>query len=165
LENLGQTTETLFRRSTRPLNSSSIPSVLSFDVRESQLQYRLENQSDRPIYPLWLGLTQYGKAIALSAGEESIPGGGTQIVDSPETSVGLGELLVICSSAPWEKTLQVMESSDKTPQKILYLSNPLEVAQTLLQDLHTGSGVSGENYSLDVNTWATIYLDDRQLSS
>ncbi|MGK7876419.1 MAG: caspase family protein [Xenococcaceae cyanobacterium] len=156
----------------------------------SQIQYRLENYSDRPIYLMLLGIDSGGNAIALYSPQlntESDPYGSppqlknrliapgeTLIVPQPSTSlnwivtgpIGLAEIQIICSQAPFAKTLETLsamqyQTGDK--EQVVNLPNPLEVAHALLQDLHAASAVSPEItwygsdvYAMDVNAWATL---------
>ncbi len=151
----------------------------------TRIQYRVQNQSDRPIYLMLLGLDSNRKAIALYPGrpmEEAntiqqnlfsimLSVGASAII--PQTasgagwviqdSVGQAETQLIFSIAPFTQTLAALEA-DKYPREqhqINKLLNPLEVAQALLQDLHNASGLGetiapSDNYVLDVNAWASL---------
>ncbi len=158
----------------------------------SRIHYRLSNHSDRPVYYLLLGLDSRGRAIAgcletcaasaASAAAEKMarsqPGaiapGQTVTIPAAETASaylvrgtpGLAETQIVCSIAPFSRTLAAL-AGDLRPrsdgQPILVLSNPLAVAQALLQDLHQASaptaqiaGVSADAYALDVAAYATL---------
>ncbi len=156
----------------------------------SQIQYRLENYSDRPVYLMLLGIDSGGNAIALYSpqlksesernGSQSklknqlIAPGKTLIVPQPSASSnwvvsepeGLAEIQIICSCAPFRKTLKALSASQHlkgNKEQVLDLLNPLEVAQALLQDLHDASAVpeeitgsTSDVYALDVNAWVTL---------
>ncbi len=129
----------------------------------SMIQYRVQNQGDRPLYLMLLGLKNNRTAIAFypwQTLEESniaetqpmlkpvviAPG---ETVTIPQTAAVTGlmvsgpayecEYQLILSTAPFSKTLAALETA-KFPtadrQFISTLVNPLEVAQALLQDLH-----------------------------
>ena len=167
---------------TPPNQSANIP-TLPIGTR---IQYRVQNQSDRPIYLMLLGLDSNRKAIALYPGrpmEEAntikqnlfsimLSVGASAII--PQTASGAGwvipepvgqaETQLIFSIAPFTQTLATLEA-DKHPRteqhQINKLLNPLEVAQALLQDLHNASGLGetiapSDSYVLDVNAWASL---------
>ncbi|WGV25228.1 caspase family protein [Halotia branconii] len=137
----------------------------------SQIQYRVQNQGDRPLYLMLLGLKNNRTAIAFypwQTLEESdisetqpmlepvviAPG---QTVTVPQTNAAPGlmvsgpayecEYQLIFSTAPFSKTLAVLEAA-KSPtadrQFMSTLVNPLEVAKALLQDLHNTSTIKAE---------------------
>ena len=165
----------------------------------SHIQYRVQNNSDRPIYLLLLGLDSSKNAIALYSTQPdptandsnakpllmdvAIAPGETAIV--PQTTVnfewvihkptGIAEQQLIFSTAKFSTTLAAMatamqDSEDR--QYIAALSNPLEVAQAMMQDLHNASVIGAhraapsvaaeavtsttDTYSLDVNQWASL---------
>lgn len=161
----------------------------------SRVQYRLENYGDAPIYFMLLGFDASGNAIALyqirSLPNQSsdlksplidaviAPGSSLRLPQSAVTTEwvvsgpsGLAEIQLICSRAPFTKAIAVLESSRplQEGEQISNLSNPLEVAQAVLQDLHSSSTMLtttadtvadttnpvSDTYVLDVNAWATL---------
>ncbi len=137
----------------------------------SRMQYRVQNQGDRPLYLMLLGLKNNRTAIGFypwQTLEESniaetqpmlkpvviAPG---ETVTIPQTGAASGlmvsgpayecEYQLIFSTAPFSKTLEALETA-KYPiadrQFINTLVNPLEVAQALLQDLHNTSTIKAE---------------------
>jgi hypothetical protein len=156
----------------------------------SRIRYRLHNYSDRPIYFIVLGLDSSSSAIALYAKTSLQDPNGTQTkpmlqnerlapgetISVPQTSGssewiiqgpdGLAEIQLICSSAPFTKTLASLEGAVRptgNSQQIGVLSNPLEVSRAVLEDLHQASigsgqlaGTSSDTWALDVNAWATF---------
>jgi len=153
-------------------------------ARGSKIQYQIENQSDRPIYPLILGLDSESSPIALYSPE--LNGNSTQlkntailpretiIVPQPSASLnwivsgakGISKVHIICSIAPFEQTLKAllaMQHLKGDKERILDLPNPLETARALLSDLHSASGVSSnitgsssDVWALDVSAWANL---------
>jgi hypothetical protein len=150
----------------------------------SQIQYRLFNYSDRPVYFILLGLDPSGDAIALyptltgstapKLAEESLISPGSTIT-IPQASAsgwliqaptGLAETYLIFSRAPFTQSYHLLETEMRAKadaRQVTLVSNPLEVVQTVLQDLHQGSSaalpkleVPADMYALDVNTWATL---------
>jgi hypothetical protein len=184
LEIVGKTPQVLLYRDTRrQAFQSDNPSVQTTAASSNespilprlpvgtQIQYRLENFSDRPIYFLLLGIDSGGAAIALYTPEQMdefpatdkssklkhqcILPGDRLIVPRPSASFnwivsapsGLAEIQLICSSSPFSKTLEALSSIDYLKgdkEQILKLPNPLEVSQALLQDLHLASAVKSE---------------------
>ncbi|MBH8553431.1 caspase family protein [Nostocaceae cyanobacterium CENA357] len=137
----------------------------------SRMQYRVQNQGDRPLYLMLLGLKNNRTAIGFypwQTLEESnisetqpmlkpvvVAPGETVAVPQTEAASGLMvsgpayecEYQLILSTAPFSKTLEALETA-KYPiadrQFINTLVNPLEVAQALLQDLHNTSTIKAE---------------------
>jgi Caspase domain/Domain of unknown function (DUF4384) len=138
----------------------------------SRMQYRLQNQSDRPIYLMLVGFNSSGRAIGLYPWQNSLgintsaskPPFKNVIISPGETlivpqSISTAEWMipgptaewehhVIFSTAPFVQTLIALEAA-KSPtteqQPVGTLLNPLEVAQALLQDLHNASAEKTEN--------------------
>jgi len=129
----------------------------------SRIQYRIHNDSNRPLYLLLLGLDSSKSAIALYSTQDynstdpkpllkdvAIAPGETLIV--PQTSVdfewvvhgppGLAENQLIFSSAKFTQTVTALEVAlhpTGKQQQISPLLNPLEVTQAVMQDLHNAS--------------------------
>ncbi|MBD2611708.1 caspase family protein [Nostoc punctiforme FACHB-252] len=137
----------------------------------SRMQYRLQNQSDRPVYLILLGLKNNQTATVFYAWEIPqepnttenkllfreivIPPGET--VTLPENNTGSEwviaapafflEQQLIFSTAPFSATLAVLNTAkypttDQHP--ITPLSKSLDVVQALLQDLHNASFIKTE---------------------
>jgi len=135
----------------------------------SRIQYRIHNDSDRPLYLLLLGLDSSKSAIALYSTEDynstdpkpllkdvAIAPGETLIV--PQTSVdfewvvhgppGLAENQLIFSSAKFTHTVAALEVAlhlAGKQQPIGPLLNPLEVTQAVMQDLHNASATVAQH--------------------
>ncbi|MBN3948557.1 MAG: caspase family protein [Nostoc sp. NMS7] len=156
----------------------------------SRMQYRVENQSDRPVYLILLGLNNNHTAIAFYSWETPqepntadtkpllkqvvIPPGETLTLPQTNTASewvisGLAlfyEQQLILSTAPFSETLAALNTekySTAEQSPISPLLNSLDVAQTLLQDLHNAStlktgmnGTAADSYILDVNNWASF---------
>ena len=164
----------------------------------SRIQYQLENYSDRPVYFILLGFDTNTSAIALyemqsfQEAEEAekklplkdgvvAPGETVKLPQSLASSdwvipgpAGLAEIQLICSRAPFTKTIKALEAARRPKgegERIGDLFNPLEVAQAVLQDLHNASAITmaetssstldstgtvSDTYALDVNAWATL---------
>jgi len=104
--------------------------------------------------------------------KQVIPPGETIVVPSALTSVewavkgppGLVETQLIFSIAPFTKTLEAAAKSKQIDSSDGILTNPLEVAQALLEDLQQASTTSvsdlglstTDSFVLDVNAWATL---------
>ncbi|TAE60563.1 MAG: peptidase C14 [Nostocales cyanobacterium] len=169
--------------------STSLTSVPTVPIG-SRMQYRVENLGDRPIYLMLVGLNNNRSAVAfypwqIPSEEETTnnkpylqevlvaPG---QTLKFPENDNNFGWLLstraffaehqLIISTSPFTQTLAALRSvkyptADQQP--ISPLVNDLEVAQSLLQDLHNASKVkvdtnvsTNDSYILDVNNWASL---------
>ncbi|QYO62714.1 SH3 domain-containing protein [Leptolyngbya sp. 7M] len=146
----------------------------------SQIQYRLYNYSEHPVYFLLLGLDTKGNALifypnltptAAAAINPLAPG---EAVTVPQAHAanwlvqppnGVAETHLVCSRAPFTQTYQVLADMPvKVPaQEVAVLLNPLDVVQAILHDLHQASSellpiseVPSDVYALDVNAWATL---------
>ncbi|HAZ46313.1 MAG TPA: peptidase C14 [Cyanobacteria bacterium UBA11371] len=165
--------------SNRVLSSvNSDTSILRMAVG-SQIQYRLENESESPVYVMLVGIDSGGNAIALypqttdSKDLVILPGESIVIpqITSPFKSIvsappGLAETHLIFSLAPFRSAIAALDSvnpprGDQT--RIAPLFNPLDVARAIFQDLHQASavttdalGISSDSWALDVNAWATL---------
>ncbi|MCC5607778.1 caspase family protein [Nostoc sp. CHAB 5834] len=137
----------------------------------SRMQYRVENQSDRPVYLILLGLNNNHTAIAFYSWETPQEPNTTdtkpllkQVVIAPGKTLTLPqtnsasewlisgpacfcEQQLIFSTAPFSETLAALNTvkySTAEERPIGSLLNPLDVAQALLQDLHNASTLKAE---------------------
>ncbi|GAB4463493.1 MAG: hypothetical protein OHK0037_16160 [Elainellaceae cyanobacterium] len=144
----------------------------------STLRYRLQNAGDQPLYGILIGLDNTGQAIALplsSSTEQPLLSPGSTLTLPAEPSPGwvvpnapgLAEMFLILSVAPFSHTLAGLPiAPGATPRQAIALTNPLDVAQSILQDLHEATPVGGDfpgdfpsdTYALDVTRWATLHL-------
>lgn len=145
------------------------------------MQYQLTNTSDQPIYYLLIGREPKGTILlfypapevpnANAAAQSALAAGETILIPPPgaknwlaQKPVGLAETYLICSRAPFVQTAQFLKTGSTAPvmlNQVIAVSNPLEVAQAILQDLHQASSVTlsdipPDSYALDVNAWATL---------
>ncbi|MFM7580829.1 MAG: peptidase C14, partial [Microcystaceae cyanobacterium] len=94
-----------------------LPLTLSLGT---QLQYRLENLGDRPLYCLILGQDSNGKSLAFLPEQEAVPFSPQQTLLIPPTDSAiawqlssggiLSEIQVIASQQPFTQTRQVLQS-------------------------------------------------------
>ena len=136
----------------------------------SRMQYRVENQSDRSVYLILLGLNNNHTAIAFYCWDPQEPNTADtkpllkQVVIAPGETLTLPqtnaasewvisgpasecEQQLIFSTAPFSATLAALNTTKYSPaeeQPIGSLLNPLDVAQALLQDLHNASALKTE---------------------
>jgi hypothetical protein len=152
----------------------------------SQIQYRLHNYSDRPLYFVLLGLDTSGSAIALYPApkddrnpqtalldESLLSPGETRIVPRAaaadwiiQAPTGLSETHLIFSREPLTQSYQALAAAMRSKtdgRRVTLVVNPLEVVQAVLQDLHQASAtmlpkvdIPTDSYALDVNAWATL---------
>ena len=155
-------------------------------AKGAELKLRLNNYSDRPLYAAIIGIDPDCDLYALytpaqltrSEGEinleniELSPEGELIIPASenawqwkaPETA-GISTLYIILSVRPFTETLKAFATQQNFKldrQQILNVTNPVTVANSLMQDLHYASAVDsklipGEDvYALDVKSWASL---------
>ena len=146
----------------------------------SRIQYRLYNESDRPVYAAVLAIDSAGRLLAVNFEGQNAAGGMSRAIAPGENlsvptagavglavfgAIGLTETQIIFSVAPFDQTLAAIEAEmqqtrDTLPVVVL---NPLTVARAVLEDLHCASipsvqklGISTDDLTLDVNVWATL---------
>ncbi|WP_341526350.1 caspase family protein [Nostoc sp. UHCC 0302] len=146
----------------------------------SRMQYRVQNQSDRPLYLILLGLKNNRTTVAFYPWETPTDTNISdtqpllkQIVIAPNETLALPENTagsewavsgpafecehqLIFSTAPFTETLAALNTAkyptaDQRP--ISPLLNSLEVAQALLQDLHNASAVKTEVNSTSADSY------------
>ncbi len=152
----------------------------------SRLQYKLQNQGDSPVYFIVLSLDSRGQASIVVPGfeqhQQQVAAGKTLSLPpatvysgNPSTEVigemvigpaGLSETHIIFSHAPFTQTLAVLDKKLNREQKALnfhVISNPLEIAEAILQDLSKASqpildeiGMTTDDLALDINAWAGL---------
>ncbi|WP_375501301.1 caspase family protein [uncultured Nostoc sp.] len=137
----------------------------------SRMQYRVENQSDRSVYLILLGLNNNHTGVAFYSWETPQEPNTAdtkpllkQVVIAPGETLTLPqtnsasewlisgpacfcEQQLIFSTAPFSETLAALSTvkySTAEQQPIGSLLNPLDVAQALLQDLHNASVLKAE---------------------
>ncbi|MEH2325296.1 MAG: caspase family protein [Nostoc sp.] len=137
----------------------------------SRMQYRVENQSDRSVYLILLGLNNNHTAVGFYSWETPQEANIAdtkpllkQVVIAPGETLTLPqtnsasewlisgpacfyEQQLIFSTAPFSETLAALSTVKYSPaeqQPIGSLLNPLDVAQALLQDLHNASALKAE---------------------
>ncbi|MGL5922674.1 caspase family protein [Chroococcidiopsis sp.] len=135
----------------------------------SRIQYRVQNNGDRPVHLLLLGLDSSKSAIALYSSQlptdnnesnskpilkdiEIAPGKTATVPQSTANftwtihkPTGLAEHQLIFSSASFTQTLAVLANTDRDldePEYIGVLSNPLEVVQAVMRDLQDASAIA-----------------------
>ncbi|WP_416673380.1 caspase family protein [Egbenema bharatensis] len=137
----------------------------------SRIRYRLQNNGEQPVYFILLGLDTRGNPIAFFPALENnlIPPGETVIVPQAisewviQDPPGLVETHLVFSRSPLTQSYAALKSSSKESRQIGVVHNPLDLAQTILQDLHAASAdilpkidLPTDTYALDVNAWATL---------
>ncbi|MEO6862867.1 MAG: caspase family protein [Microcoleus sp.] len=146
----------------------------------SQIQYRLYNEGDRPVYAAVFSSDTAGRLLAVNSQGENSAGGMSRAIAPGENlrvpaagalglavsgALGLAETLLIVSENPFDRTLAAMAAEMQQTRDTLpvMLLNPLNVARAVLEDLHAASipgvqkvGISTDDLALDVNIWASL---------
>ncbi len=161
--------------------SSSLNSRSNTLKTGTKIQYRLENYSNDSLYFLLVGINSKGHPFSIYLPENPedfglISPSQTVIFPEPEQAFdwrisgreGITQTTIIFSKAPFQETLTVlgqMKQFQGGVEKLLEISDPVKVANSLLEDLDTASAVSrdlgGSNpefYALDVHNWASFSL-------
>ncbi|MEH1790473.1 MAG: caspase family protein [Nostoc sp.] len=177
-------TETPIKKSVQTRLITSLPTPIV--PIGSRMQYRVENQSDRPVYLIVLGLNNNHTAIALYSWEtpqepntDDIKPLLKEVVIAPSETLTLPqtnaasewvisgpaffcEQQLIFSTTPFSATLAALNAakySSAEQRPIGPLLNSLDIAQALLKDLHFKTEINGtatDSYILDVNNWASF---------
>jgi hypothetical protein len=169
------------RETQRVTNSDTEKSTINIPIG-SHIQYRIENKCDRILYLMLLGLDSAKNPFILYPGQkttESTPLTLKNLTIEPGTSItlpqtapgfdwvmqgltNLWQTQLILSTAPFTQSITALATTKLPPtqqQRIIPLSNPCEVAQAILQDLHNANlenKETGENYILNVKNWASL---------
>jgi hypothetical protein len=75
---------------------------------------------------------------------------------------GLGELIIICSRSPFNKTLDILKKIHAPKlqnEQVFLINNSVNLAKSVLEDLHLSSNINyhdNELYSLNINNWITF---------
>ena len=163
-------------------SSGSLPVL----IKGAEIELRLNNLGDRPLYALILGVDPDCDVYALytpvqPSNEEvqvqlqniELPPQSELTIPTAENSwqwkvpesAGINTLYVILAVRPFTEALRAFATQRNFKldrQQILNVTNPVTVASSLMQDLHNASSVAedllpGEDvYALDINSWVTF---------
>ena len=149
------------------VTSQKIPAIAA----NSQIQFRVKNTNEKPIYGILVGMDAAGNAIAfsspqpLSKGQDNsrkdnllkdllVESGETLAIPNLSTArmkargpMGVAQMHLIVSYSPFEETLKAINSTQRLKmeeEQVVYLEKPLTVAKAILEDLHRGSAVDSE---------------------
>ncbi|BAZ16979.1 peptidase C14 caspase catalytic subunit p20 [Calothrix sp. NIES-4071] len=149
----------------------------------NRIQYQVENKSTQTLYLMLLGLDTSKNVFGLCAWQNptentpshpslqniTIEPGATITV--PQTNPGFEwimqglsdswEVQIILSTAPFTQTLTALAATKVATgqQRIVAISNPLEVVSSILQDLHDVNKErkeASDTYVWNVNNWASF---------
>ncbi len=141
----------------------------------SQFTITINNENEHSLYYVLFGINSSRQGIIyFPSNEQMIQGKNT--ISFPENAgsfkwlfnaeKNLGELILICSKSPFNKTLDELNKiSEITPdnEQIILLENPVIIAKAILEDLHLGSNISSslvnnlsDVYALDLSHWTTF---------
>jgi hypothetical protein len=136
-------------------------------IAGSLVQYQFYNDSSQPLYVLVTGLDPAGNAVVLYVSAPVPPAEQLLLPVNPANglgaSPGLAETYLICSIAPFSQTERAITPKVAKAGQMIALTNPLEVAQAILQDIHRASAdrlppaeIPADAYALEMSTWATL---------
>ncbi len=168
LESLEKTPQLISQRQTQrrqatildnpPVNGASdLPQVNQGNL----LQFRIDNQSDRPLYVVMTGLTpsnqplfSLGVSEGIVAGDSAIFAQSDFVINNNLASTqGIYRLKVICSQKPFLKLQKNLNTATAT-KNLASSATVLSLAQDLLSDL--SSTPASDRYILEVEQWATL---------
>ncbi|WP_186376061.1 caspase family protein [Hyella patelloides] len=155
--------------------------------RSSEIKLKIDNQSDRDLYGIIVGVDSEEQFITLYTPQKLTAKDKNTIPDNlkiaaknqiaiPQNSkswkwkvsqpLGIAKIYLILGIKPFANTLDLVSQQPTVKsdgQQIFNLSNPLEIATAILQDLHGSSAVNAEIissttdvYALDVNNWTSL---------
>ncbi|MDX2229442.1 MAG: caspase family protein [Leptolyngbyaceae cyanobacterium bins.349] len=152
----------------------------------SRIRYQVNNAGREPLYALAIALDsvsnlQWVHVPTLELETSTAENPATAPTIAPQASVifptavagsewqiqgstGLGETYLVLSRSPFNQTIATLVNQQRSGSSAIagaVLTNPLEIVQAILQDLHQPSALpalanSADVYALDVNTWATF---------
>lgn len=187
LESLRPSTKALLRQQTERSGPNSLLPPSQVDSastlalsRDTRFLYRVTNRSDQPLYILVVRFDSQGDCSARVVFPDESPADGvladlppvlaprqTQVI--PNTPNGWGilgsvtsvETHLVLSDRPFRHCLEVMAvdgAINPLETDLRRVSQPLKLAQALLQDLHsdTGDRAATDVYALSHDRWATF---------
>jgi hypothetical protein len=146
------------------LVNNGIPNV----ERNSQIRLKIDNQSDRDLYGILMGINSETKFTTLYTPQQSTAIEDTTIPNNlqiaphnqlivPQSTntwrwqvtepLGIAKIYLILSIKPFDSTLKLIEQQPTAKleeQQIINLPQPLAITQAILQDLHNSSAVAAE---------------------
>jgi len=162
-------------------NQASVPKL----AVGNRIRYRIDNAGLDPLYTLavildsasnllWLHIPVTQPDVATQPNPDTVlaaiapttsallPTAGTEW--QVQGTTGLAEAYLIFSRSPFTQTIATLAAQQRTGNNAIVgsaITNPLDVVQAILQDLHQSSDLlpslsNSEFYSFDVNTWATL---------
>ena len=163
-------------------NSSNGVPVL---VKGAEIKLALNNTGEQELYAVILGIDSDCNIFALYTPAEStietegqlrdiaIASKSELVIPATESSwkwkvaesIGINTLYVVLAVRPFTRTLKTFadrQNYQLNQEQVLNVTNPIEVVNSLLQDLHDASSVSeellpsNEVYALNVESWATL---------
>ena len=160
--------------------SGNVPTL----VKNSEINLALNNKEEDRLYAIILGVDSDYNIFALYTPANStesdiqlkdieIASKNELVIPSAESSwkwkvpesVGINSLYVIFAKQPFEETLKAFANQQNyklNQEQVLNVTNPIDVVNALLQDLHHASSVpkkllpSNDVYALSVANWATL---------
>ena len=154
--------------------------------RSSEIQLKIENQSDRDLYGIIVGVDSEEKLITLyspqkGAAQKTSSADNLKITAHKQLTIpqsdnswrwrvieplGIARIYLIMAIKPFTNTLELIARQPTAKfdeQQIIPLPDSLEVAKAVMQDLHTSSAVdpqiiasNSDVYALDVNSWTSL---------
>ncbi len=160
-------------------NALPSPNILNKAIAiGDRLCCRLENFTDSPLYVRIFSFDPRGKIMTPHfftspyALDSVVPAQQELLIPHPAAPFdwvasapqGLFEIHLVVSRFPLTETTKLLEQSSRqatSPAGMVAVSNPLQVAQALLSDLHSeldipASTKPDDMWTLDVNDWATL---------
>jgi hypothetical protein len=154
-------------------------------VKNSEISLALNNTGERQLYTVILGVDSDCNIFALYTPTDSnaetelqlkdleIASESELVIPSAESSwkwkvpesIGINTLYVVLAIKPFDKTLKAFANQQNyklNQEQVLNVTNPIDVINALLQDLHDASSVeqkllpSNDVYALNVESWATL---------
>lgn len=166
------------RNSPKLAQTNNLNSVLPIISNGSQLQFRVNNYEDIPLYVMLLGVDADGDAIALlnpqsTENSESsnqfnniaIAPKQELIIPSPNNSInwkvssatGIAKVYLIFATALFIETSSALSTKQNLKldkEQVVNIPNPLEVTRALLKDLHQTSSVKSDIVGSNSNIYA-----------
>ena len=170
--------KTTLRTSNNGEFNAEIPTIQG----DSPLRMRINNQSDRDLYGIMIGVdneekfaTLYLPQVTVNTPDSlTIPADSQQTIPEPSSQwqwkaikpSGITKMYLILATQPFKNTLSLLSKQPVAKRELpelVNVSEPLELTKAILQDLHASSKVSQEvlssnddSYALDVEHWASF---------
>ena len=139
--------------------------------QNSLINIQLNNQNAKDLYYLIFEINSAKEIfiynnpqlkIVKAGNNQKLPNENNSFKWFINSNKGLGELIIICATSPFAKTIDILAKTNGTKlqnEQVFLLNNSVSIIRSVLEDLHLNSNINhndNDPYSLDMNDWITF---------